>query len=105
MRQTYKNRKEFRVNLFNPLLMLNAAFAASGQFENAMNVITEYLEIVDEPLKYYVFPDANLVKLLVFDPALAKAHVEEAFEINKIKTGVDKELFKLIYPDFAMFLD
>ena len=79
------------------------------RFEKSLTILLEMLEILGEPLKFNSIPDLHIEIVNCYMAMLnlkkARKYAKEAYELNKIKSGMDRKFFKCLYPDFQYLLD
>lgn len=91
--------------------ILAGTYQAMGQLEKSLLVQEETLKILDdEGLKYHYYSPYLLMQMgkcyeIMFNIDMAKVCVMNAFERMKVRTGIDYDLFKYIYPDICNILD
>uniref|UniRef100_A0A915EJB2 SET domain-containing protein n=1 Tax=Ditylenchus dipsaci TaxID=166011 RepID=A0A915EJB2_9BILA len=103
-RENYRNRSNYRTQLYAPLHLLGDAYVASNQFEKACDIYSELYEQYGA-LKYK--DDVGARVLVKLSRCLAKLQHEkesifmmgEAFDLLKISEGADEKMFekKLIH--------
>ncbi|KAI1727070.1 SET domain-containing protein [Ditylenchus destructor] len=109
LRETYQDRTEFCTQLVSPLIILARVYERLNELEKAAECYVEALDSLGSELRHYSGPEilVNLaqIKMTLGKVNDAKCSLEEAMELYRIEMGVDKELFKEIFPVAGMLLN
>lgn len=102
LRNTYKKRNKYQLELFRAISLLANIYQVIGDFKKAASLLNEATEICNNSLSYMgmhaqikeaeCYKQCNNLKL-------AKKTLKKAFELNRIKTGADVKLFKLMFSE------
>jgi ribosomal protein L30/L7E len=110
MRLSYSGRTSLHTQLPHLLEMLATVYNLLGQHKKQVETMKAMVDCVgDSVLKYYWAPYPHLYYAqallhLMNNARAAKRVANEAFELVKIHSGVDKRLFLKKNPEFAEFI-
>ncbi|KAI1728148.1 SET domain-containing protein [Ditylenchus destructor] len=109
LRETYQDRAEFRTQLVSPLISMARVYERLNELEKAAECYVEALDSLGSELRHYSGPEilVNLaqIKMRLGNVNNAKRILDEAMELYQIEMGVDKELFKEIFPVAGMLFN
>lgn len=108
MRHSYAKRQELQLLLYPMLTSMADIYRRIGLYEASIRCFEEAFEAVDNPLKfvYGVSLFIHMVEdcLRLGQRDRARNYALRAFELEKIRIGLDENGFKLLYPEFNTVL-
>uniref|UniRef100_A0A914EKB5 SET domain-containing protein n=1 Tax=Acrobeloides nanus TaxID=290746 RepID=A0A914EKB5_9BILA len=111
VKQTFKHRNKLQVRLLQVTGLLAGVYQMTDHLEKSLQVQEETLKILDEDgIKYQYYSPFLLMQMgkcyeIMCNFDMARICVINAFERIKIRTGIDYDLFKRIYPDVCNIID
>uniref|UniRef100_A0AC34G5Z9 SET domain-containing protein n=1 Tax=Panagrolaimus sp. ES5 TaxID=591445 RepID=A0AC34G5Z9_9BILA len=104
MRETYTNENKFKLHLAKMLTDLSSDYFDMGNTKKCIKCLEEVISLMEDPLEY-VLDDVRVNLAICYytngQTSKAKEMIQKAFELSLC---VDKDHFKLIYPDGAKLL-
>ena len=108
LRKSYTKRNSYQLHLHLAISLLANLYQASGDYIKASILFNEATEICGDTLGHIGF-HTQLKAVECYKQSkkieFAKNALKKAFESNKIRTGADKTLFKVIFGDILKKYD
>lgn len=107
----FRHRNKLQVRLLQVTGLLAGVYQMTDHLEKSLQVQEETLKILDEDgIKYQYYSPYLLMQMgkcyeIMCNFDMARICVINAFERIKIRTGIDYDLFKRIYPDVCNIID
>lgn len=112
MRQSYEKsgRSDLRIHLIPALELQSVAYNMNNEIRKYIGTVLEILQCVgDSVLKYCYIPDGHkqlaMNYRLLGNTRASKRVANELLGLVRVRSGIDKRLFLLKYPELAVLFD